>query len=146
MIWQGYFGKVTLIQSIYNHIKQNQHGRRSPRAGQSCSSLLRLHGSLTRTRTCQYLFAHADFGAAYGTAKAGTGISSISIWRPGVVMKSLIPVVMAGILGIYGMIVAVIISQRGIFPQIQSSTLTSTPSGTGFPIWLRDWYADSVVW
>ncbi len=29
-------------------------------------------------------------------------------------MKSLIPVVMAGILGIYGMIVAVIISQRGI--------------------------------
>jgi V-type H+-transporting ATPase proteolipid subunit len=28
-------------------------------------------------------------------------------------MKSLIPVVMAGILGIYGMIVAVIISQRG---------------------------------
>lgn len=55
----------------------------------------------------------ADLGAAYGTAKAGTGISSISIWRPSVVMKSLIPVVMAGILGIYGMIVAVIISQKG---------------------------------
>lgn len=53
-----------------------------------------------------------DLGAAYGTAKAGTGISSISIWRPSVVMKSLIPVVMAGILGIYGMIVAVIISQK----------------------------------
>lgn len=29
-------------------------------------------------------------------------------------MKSLIPVVMAGILGIYGMIVAVIISQKGM--------------------------------
>lgn len=55
-----------------------------------------------------------DLGAAYGTAKAGTGISSISIWRPGLVMKSLIPVVMAGILGIYGMIVAVIITQKGI--------------------------------
>jgi V-type H+-transporting ATPase proteolipid subunit len=54
-----------------------------------------------------------DLGAAYGTAKAGTGISSISIWKPSVVMKSLIPVVMAGILGIYGMIVAVIISQKG---------------------------------
>lgn len=51
-------------------------------------------------------------GAAYGTAKAGTGISSIAIWKPAVVMKSLIPVVMAGILGIYGMIVAVIISQK----------------------------------
>jgi V-type H+-transporting ATPase proteolipid subunit len=56
-----------------------------------------------------------DFGAAYGTAKAGTGISSISIWRPAVVMKSLIPVVMAGILGIYGMIVAVILSQKSKF-------------------------------
>ena len=56
---------------------------------------------------------NVDLGAAYGTAKAGTGISSIAIWRPGVVMKSLIPVVMAGILGIYGMIVAVIISQKG---------------------------------
>jgi len=30
-------------------------------------------------------------------------------------MKSLIPVVMAGILGIYGMIVAVIITQRSRF-------------------------------
>ena len=56
-------------------------------------------------------------GAAYGTAKAGTGISSISIWKPSVVMKSLIPVVMAGILGIYGMIVAVIISQKGTYCQ-----------------------------
>lgn len=33
-------------------------------------------------------------------------------------MKSLIPVVMAGILGIYGMIVAVIISQKGFFTLI----------------------------
>ena len=56
-----------------------------------------------------------DLGAAYGTAKAGTGISSIAIWKPSVVMKSLIPVVMAGILGIYGMIVAVIVSQKGTF-------------------------------
>ncbi len=54
-------------------------------------------------------------GAAYGTAKAGTGISSVAIWKPAVVMKSLIPVVMAGILGIYGMIVAVIVSQKGTF-------------------------------
>ena len=74
---------------------------------------LRLHGGQSRPRPRQYSPNHSDFGAAYGTAKAGTGISSISIWRPGVVMKSLIPVVMAGILGIYGMIVAVIISQRG---------------------------------
>jgi len=60
-----------------------------------------------------YYVTNKDFGAAYGTAKAGTGISSIAIWKPAVVMKSLIPVVMAGILGIYGMIVSVIISQKG---------------------------------
>jgi hypothetical protein len=35
-------------------------------------------------------------------------------------MKSLIPVVMAGILGIYGMIVSVIICQRGTYEWIIS--------------------------
>lgn len=64
--------------------------------------------------------SYSDLGAAFGTAKAGTGISSIAIWRPNVVMKSLIPVVMAGILGIYGMIVAVIISQKGKIRKIYS--------------------------
>ena len=43
-------------------------------------------------------------------------------------MKSLIPVVMAGILGIYGMIVAVIISQRGIHVYTQSSPILTTSS------------------
>jgi hypothetical protein len=33
-------------------------------------------------------------------------------------MKSVVPVVMAGILGIYGMIVAVIIVQRSIYESI----------------------------
>ena len=32
---------------------------------------------------------------------------------PGLVMKNIIPIVMAGILGIYGLIVAVIISGSG---------------------------------
>lgn len=52
----------------------------------------------------------SNIGAAYGTAKAGAGISAIGIWKPSIIMKSLIPVVMAGILGIYGMIVAVLLS------------------------------------
>ncbi|EGR33577.1 vacuolar type h+-ATPase proteolipid subunit, putative [Ichthyophthirius multifiliis] len=54
----------------------------------------------------------ANVGAAYGTAKAGAGISGIGIWKPQIIMKSLIPVVMAGILGIYGMIVSVILIQK----------------------------------
>ena len=51
----------------------------------------------------------ANFGAAYGTAKAGIGIGSVAVTRPNLVYKSLVPVVMAGILGIYGLIVAVIL-------------------------------------
>merc|ERR1711937_59772 len=54
----------------------------------------------------------ANLGAAYGSAKAGVGICSMGILKPDLIMKSVVPVVMAGILGIYGMIVAVIIVQR----------------------------------
>lgn len=59
-------------------------------------------------------FIITDVGAAYGTARAGTGIGAIGILKPELIMKSIIPVVMAGILGIYGMIVAVILCQKGI--------------------------------
>jgi len=51
------------------------------------------------------------FGAAYGTAKSGTGISAMAIMKPEMIMKSVIPVVMAGIIAIYGVVVAVLISQ-----------------------------------
>lgn len=54
----------------------------------------------------------SDLGAAYGSAKAGVGICSMGVLKPELIMKSVVPVVMAGILGIYGMIVAVIIVQK----------------------------------
>ena len=54
----------------------------------------------------------ANLGAAYGTAKSGTGISGMGVGRPDLVMKALIPVVMAGVVGIYGLIIAVIISTK----------------------------------
>ena len=47
-------------------------------------------------------------GAAYGTAKSGVGICSIAVMNNQLVFKSLIPGIMAGILGIYGLIVSVI--------------------------------------
>ncbi|CAE8602514.1 unnamed protein product [Polarella glacialis] len=43
----------------------------------------------------------ANIGAAYGTAKSGVGISSMGVMRPDMVMRSIIPVVMAGVLGSY---------------------------------------------
>ena len=54
----------------------------------------------------------ANIGAAYGTAVSGVGILSMGISRPEVIIKSVIPVIMAGILGIYGLIVAVILNQN----------------------------------
>jgi V-type H+-transporting ATPase proteolipid subunit len=59
---------------------------------------------------CIFILRHlTDIGAAYGTAKSGVGIASMGVMNPGLVMRNIIPVVMAGVLGIYGLIVAVII-------------------------------------
>ena len=53
-------------------------------------------------------------GAAYGTAKSGTGIAAMSIMRPELIMRSVIPVVMAGIIAIYGLVVSVLIGNNSM--------------------------------
>ncbi len=55
---------------------------------------------------------YLDLGAAYGTAKSGIGIASMGVLKPDAIMKSIVPIIMAGILGIYGLIVAVILLQK----------------------------------
>ena len=71
--------------------------------------------------SCSYFFGYmgiasalvfANLGAAYGTAKSGVGICAMGVLKPDKIIKSVIPVIMAGILGIYGLIVAVILIQR----------------------------------
>ncbi|KXS20863.1 V-type ATPase [Gonapodya prolifera JEL478] len=52
----------------------------------------------------------SSFGAAYGTAKSGVGISAMGVMRPELIMKSIVPVVMAGIIAIYGLVVGVLVS------------------------------------
>lgn len=54
----------------------------------------------------------ANIGAAYGTAVSGVGILETGIIKPENVIKSVIPVIMAGILGIYGLIVSVLLNQN----------------------------------
>ncbi|XP_053847810.1 V-type proton ATPase 16 kDa proteolipid subunit c isoform X1 [Vidua macroura] len=61
--------------------------------------------------------ASPALGAAYGTAKSGTGIAAMSVMRPELIMKSIIPVVMAGIIAIYGLVVAVLIA-NALSPEI----------------------------
>lgn len=51
----------------------------------------------------------ANLGASYGTAKSSVGISSLGVIDGSKVIKALIPIIMAGILGIYGIIISVLI-------------------------------------
>ena len=51
-------------------------------------------------------------GAAFGTAKSGAGIAGMGTFRPDLIMKSLIPVVMAGIIAVYGLVVSVLIASN----------------------------------
>lgn len=51
-------------------------------------------------------------GAAYGTAKSAVGICSMGVMRPELIMKSVIPVIMAGIIGIYGLVVAMVLKGK----------------------------------
>lgn len=58
-------------------------------------------------------------GAAYGTAKSGVGLSAMGVLRPDLVLKCIVPVVMAGILGIYGVVVSVLLSSgRKLFTPV----------------------------
>ena len=52
----------------------------------------------------------ANLGASYGTAKAGVGISSLGVIDSSKIYRALIPIIMAGILGIYGIIVSVLLN------------------------------------
>ncbi|XP_017024734.1 V-type proton ATPase 16 kDa proteolipid subunit c [Drosophila kikkawai] len=52
----------------------------------------------------------STLGAAYGTAKAAVGISSMAVKHPQLIMKSIVPVVMAGIIAIYGLVTAVLLA------------------------------------
>jgi V-type H+-transporting ATPase proteolipid subunit len=52
----------------------------------------------------------ANLGAAYGTAKSGVGIASLGVIDSSKVFKALIPIIMAGILGIYGIIISALLT------------------------------------
>merc|ERR1712159_877931 len=51
-----------------------------------------------------------NLGSAYGTAKSGVGLMSMGVMNHHLIMKNIIPCIMAGVFGIYGLIVAVILN------------------------------------
>merc|ERR1712178_38928 len=68
---------------------------------------------------CAAALVFACLGAAYGTAKSGVGVANMGVLHADMVMKSIIPIIMAGVLGIYGLIVAVLLG----------SSIDNTPYG-----------------
>lgn len=76
----------------------------------------------------------ANLGAAYGTAKSGVGIMSMGVLRPELMMKSIIPVVMAGVLGIYGLITSVIINEKLNEPSKYSAYMGFAHLGAGLTV------------
>ncbi|KAI9138735.1 V-type ATPase [Paraphysoderma sedebokerense] len=74
------------------------------------------------------------FGAAYGTAKSGVGISAMGVMKPDMIMKSVVPVVMAGIIAIYGLVVSVLISDG--FKQVMSLYTAFIQLGAGLSVGL----------
>lgn len=86
----------------------------------------------------------SGLGASYAMYKAGSAIVALGIVKPELIIKSSIPIVMAQVLGIYGIIMAIIIGQRSnsIFMQFrQVITLIGSPT----PILPQDYAVDSVA-
>jgi hypothetical protein len=67
------------------------------------------HGLKLGRRRYRFAFRRPSYAAA-GTAKAGAGIVGMGQYRPQLIMKALVPIVMASIIAIYGLVVAVLIS------------------------------------
>ncbi|CAO3573551.1 unnamed protein product [Mortierella alpina] len=85
-----------------------------------CRTLEQRHGHPTTYRfrllpsVCAILWpdgcGQRCMGAGYGTFKSGIGIAGMGTFRPELMMKALIPVVMAGIISVYGLVISVLIA------------------------------------
>jgi len=71
----------------------------------------------------------SNFGSAWGTWKSGVSLVHTGIRHPGSVMKNVIPIVMAGVIGIYGLIVAVILAQSIDMPNGERANVYSIYTG-----------------
>jgi len=74
----------------------------------------------------------SNLGAAYGTGRAGIALSDTGVARPDLTFKNIIPVVMAGVLGIYGLIIAVVIGTNVLPFSTGSGTYSDYTMYNGF--------------
>jgi len=79
--------------------------------------LLYLLDPISYPQFCAYLgcasaLVFSNAGAAYGTAKSSIAIANLGVVDPNKIFRALIPIIMAGILGIYGLIVGVLMAAK----------------------------------
>ncbi|KAF9168515.1 H(+)-transporting V0 sector ATPase subunit c [Actinomortierella ambigua] len=91
--------------------------------------------------TCAIVFC--CMGAAYGTAKAGVGLTSMGVLRPDLIIKGVVPIIMAGIIGIYGLVVSVLIGNG--FEQRMSLFAGFIQLGAGLSVGLSGMAAGFAV-
>ncbi|GAA5822281.1 hypothetical protein JCM11251_006287 [Rhodosporidiobolus azoricus] len=82
----------------------------SPRCGGHAST--QIYSPFFGVMGCTAAIVFTCIGASYGTSKSGVGIAAMGVLRPDLMMKCIIPVVMAGIIAIYGLVVSVLISGK----------------------------------
>ncbi|XP_030373160.1 V-type proton ATPase 16 kDa proteolipid subunit-like [Scaptodrosophila lebanonensis] len=85
----------------------------------------------------------STLGAAYGTAKSSVGISAMAVKHPELIMKSIIPVVMAGIIAIYGLVVSVLLT--GSLAKLYNSYKAFLNLGAGLAVGLSGMAAGFAI-
>jgi len=76
----------------------------------SVSDLCPVYAPFFGALGCTSAIVFTCFGAAYGTAKAGVGVCGMAVLRPDLIVRNIVPIVMAGIIAIYGLVVSVLIA------------------------------------
>merc|ERR1711977_58713 len=88
----------------------SQRASRSPSTVKMATDLCPVYAPFFGAMGCTSAIVFTCFGAAYGTAKSGVGICAMGVLRPDLIVKNIVPVIMAGIIDIYGLVVSVLIS------------------------------------
>jgi V-type H+-transporting ATPase proteolipid subunit len=63
-----------------------------------------------------FALAFTAIGSGYGTAKSAIGVFAVCAMHPEFIYRGLMPIIMAGIVGIYGLVAAVIIVPSVKYP------------------------------
>jgi V-type H+-transporting ATPase proteolipid subunit len=60
--------------------------------------------------------AFTSIGSAYGTFRSAQGLFAVCVGHPYLIYRGLMPIIMAGIVGIYGLVAAIIVAPGMGFP------------------------------